>query len=413
MDNPLRERRIRAAMEREASHAVPHADLWPAIQLQLRREQAAVRKAAGLHPRPPLRQFATPSHPSLAFFNLLLASLLVVSLIILVSLPPTKAPQSSSPATTMPPTPTYAADDNTMMPMEMALRAQPLHLSQTIDGYTVALDHVYLDASTLMLSYSIVGPHTRYLSAMGDLAFAPDIKFVENYSVSTNTGNYNTFDPVNSSNNNSFSSLANLSWQLANQGTDNTTVRGIASFDPPAALSTSLNLRLNLSLTRNPAIDIHSVNPELTPNQTQYVAGPFQFNFTAPPVGYLKTISVRQQATVSAVTITLAQVMLTSGQTQLLLLYSGPAVNPHLAWQPDLTLIGPDGRALVAAGAVQANQQPNGGWIYALNAPLFTASGQWTVRIDALHGYDLGDAKANETQISGPWMFQFTIPATR
>ncbi len=374
-------------MEREASHAVPHADLWATIEQRIAVLPAApaaemTQRGGGLAARPDRLRLRLASAVAL---------LVVLALGLSMALPalrsPQPPPQGNSPAITMLPTPTYPLDDSAdLMPITMSLRAQPLHLSQTVSGYTVALDRVYLDASTMMLSYSISGPQTRYLSAMGDLGYASDT---------------------------ALSALPSQSWQVANQMADGATVRGIASFTPPAAISASLYLNLRLSLTRNPAIDIHSVSPPLTPNLAQAVAGPFEFSFNAPFVGDLKTINVGQQATANGVTITLSQALLTPGQTQLRLRYSGPAINPQLAWQPDLTLIGPGGRALAAGGAVQANQQPNGGWIYALNAPLFAESGQWTVRIDALHGYDLSNAKANDTQVSGPWTFQFTIPATR
>lgn len=387
MDNPLREQRIRAAMERDAAHAVPRADLWSAIEEQL----------ADLPATPAMEQNLPAAAPTAHHYPLRLrltsiaAAIVVLALGLSVALPallpPRPLPQGNSPAITMPLTPTYAANDGPdLMPITMSVRAQPLHLSQMVSGYSVMLNRVYLDASTLMLSYNISGPHTRYVSAMGDLGYASRA---------------------------ALSLLPSQSWQVANQVADGATVRGIASFDPPAVISTSLELRLSLSLTRNPEIDIHSVSPPLTPNLAQNVAGPFEFSFTAPFVGDLKTINIGQQAISGGVTITLEQALLTPGQTQLALRYSGAAANPRLAWRPDLSLIGPDGKPLVGDGAAQISQRADGSWVYATSAPLFEQSGQWSVRIDALDGYDRSDTKANETQLTGPWTFQFMIPATR
>src|SRR5450759_5047241 len=130
-------------MEREASHAVPHADLWATIEQRLTALPAPagadmVQRDAGKAQTQTIRlRLASAA-----------AAIIVLALALNVALPalhPLQAqPQGNSPAITMLPTPTFALDDSAdLMPITMSLRAQPLHLSQTVSGYTVAHDRVY------------------------------------------------------------------------------------------------------------------------------------------------------------------------------------------------------------------------------------------------------------------------------
>jgi hypothetical protein len=368
----------------------------------------AAVKAAGLRPRPPERRFAPRRHLSLAAARFIFAGLLVASLAVLVVLPPTPVPQSSSPATTAPPTPArLAVTGSDLMPPSLVAYAQTLGDYMTVDSYTVMLDRVYFDASILMVSYRIAGPHTRYLGAMGNLAYLSS-------NLSNNALMVDTQDSADTSSSSSRYGnmntwLPSQGWQVANQVPDGALVQGIASFDPPAAITNSLALHLDLGLIRNPAIDINSVSPQLITNQTQYVAGQFAFDFTAPRVTAQQTISVGQQVTVGGVRVTLEQVILTPAGTQLVLRYDGKNFNPKIAWQPDLTT-NPPGEQIGPHTAIEVSQRSDGAWVYSSHAALFDHPGLCTVTISALHGYDQANSSASETQITGPWTFQFTIP---
>lgn len=378
MDERVRERRIRTALDREAGHEVRRANLWPAIQRQLAVEQAG-ETAAAVRGVSSSRRFA--SRPAFASFALLLIALLAFVVILPTLLNHNSPAPPSSPAITQSASPTTALPNlaHDPMPAAMAARAQVLGLQRTVGRYTVTLLRVYLDPHTLTFSYAVSGPGTGYVSEMGTLSNDQGVK------------------------------LTGAGWQTGNQVVDGTTTYGLARFDPSPAVSSSLSLYLNMQLMRSPKIEISSVSPPLTPNLTQDVAGSFVFAFTAPLVTVQQNVTVGQQVTIAGTSVTLEQARLTPGGSQLVLRYAGPGYNPALAWQPDLSLT-PAGQQVVFDNAIEIGKQADGSWLYVSHAALYDHPGPCTVTITALHGYDTTNRTYAETQLTGPWTFQFTIP---
>jgi hypothetical protein len=292
--------------------------------------------------------------------------------------------------------------------------AERLHLSQTIDGYTVRLERAYADPNELVLVTSLAGPSNSFVaSSQLDVVDAQG----------------RTYLAITDAN-----------------ATESTTGSGasVHAFQVPPGVSGPLDLTVTVEpLKSEPLHDLSSppawfsLPTEVWPAKEPGLVGPWVFHLNLP-LRSAVFLTPNQTVTAAQVPITLRQVTITPTSIRVRLdpdlsapavadgskwtvdavIQQGSAAAHDLAWTPagpDWTgqPVGPELRAILERGedgsvfvrqTAGGTDQPSGHWrliIRRLTGAANCVSGSpW------LPCEDPGAT----TEIDGPWVFTFDVP---
>lgn len=411
---PEQRQRVKSALGKYARQRLTDTDLWPAIQAQAQNVHPISAEAAEYFTATPTpTPAARPPRLNLATMAISASVLLIIALLTYALLPAFTHPvargntaampapsgsgdstRNSAPLTgatpalfSTPVTVTEEAsnDDQNLMTAAQSNAAQPLSLTETVNGYTVTLKKVYADTNIIVVSCSIDGP------------IAPQLR--HDSVTLTAAGN-----------------AARVEGTMGTFQDKSTASKCAMQFDTPA--STGQANQINLHLT---ASLLQRVNPngDNTPPPAT-LAGPFNFDFTALVSDQVRVVNVGQTVVAGGIAFTLERLVITPGETNVIIRYTRPDPNPNLQWHPAIGIEGADwatfnspnyghNRSKVdSLGEGATSPLPDGSESYSFTANLYKYTGAWTLTVKDIYSVDVtNDA---EQHYSGPWTFQFNVP---
>lgn len=244
--------------------------------------------------------------------------------------------------------------------------AQPVHVTQQLDGFTVTVEKVYADANNVLVAYVVTLPAGGgYTSAM-------------------------LVDPVASTDQGTLGP-GGMGFGAANQGTSQA---NMLFFDASSITGTPSQLQVHLTASGLGAIadggksDAHQVN----------IPGALSFDFTvAFHPGRVAT--PHQRVTVHGQTVTLERVVVTVSETRVYL--SGIASQWAIG---TLTVDGwtSDPFQNPGGGTITSGRAANGQTFISYFDALYDKHGAWTLTVSDAH-----NAQAPQ---GGPWVFHFDVP---
>ncbi len=254
-------------------------------------------------------------------------------------------------------------------------RGVEVGLSQTVDGYTVTIDHAYADATRLALAISVVDELEREGTTQ-----------VEAFStvVTDATGEYTSGGGAVSRPDGPFAAV-NVAWK-----------------QPPELPLPAGTRQLHVVLPFIQVRDDSTPPPDAdaigwTP--WHRVAGPWTFDFEIDVDGGT-TITPAAVAEIDGVRVSVPRLIAASSVVRVEMRIDGNL--PAGDWTP-IGEVRHGGRVLrFVFGDLQAG--PDGTIAYMTDGGVDDASGEWTVTVNELVGGE-GDAR-----LPGPWVLQFSAP---
>ncbi len=408
--SPDQHARIKAALGKSARQRLADTDLWPAIEQQAQAMPLPITNPA------PLLAASTPTNQphraprfSPATAVIAIAVLMVVGLLTSALLPaftqpaPIAAPVASNSASSAAPgsllistpytitVPYQEPGDINLMSAVMAQRAQPVDISKTINGYTLTINKVYADANVIMVRCSISGANQAAVD-YDTIALSSGPSAVRNDGVMD-----------------SFSGKKGSPSECALQF-DATTLNANAS---------NINLRLSANLIAHPDISNLGANAPIPAKQT--LAGPFVFDFNVVVGSDIRIVNVGQTVEAQGIAFTMERLIITPGETRMVVRYTLPDANPSLLWNPIIAAEGANWATSYSdnypryQGSMDiksegpGSQLADGSAIYQITGNLYDKTGPWTVTVKQLHSADKTTDK--DQYLTGPWVFQFNVPA--
>ncbi len=410
---PNQHQRIKSALGKYASQRLVNNDLWPAIQQQVQTLPLPTAYHTPLYSAaPPANQPQRSPRPSLTTAAISVAVLIAIGLLTYALLPAltqpisqqrkpvVSAPAASNPNASSAPGPLMFStpytitepyrdlSDQNLMTTVMSQRAQPINLSQTINGYTLTIKKVYVDANIIVVRCSYSGPNEAEIGY-------DTITLTSGGSAAINQG-------------------------VGSTGNRKTGPRECAmDFDATSLKPITPSINLHLSANLLQWRDISSPDYRTQPKVT--LAGPFVFDFNVAVIQDSRIVNVGQTVVAHGTAFTLERLIITPGETRIAVRYIAPDSNPNLQWRPVIAAEGADWATmnsdnypryrysmdLKGDGAV--SQLPDSSTAYQITGNLYDKVGPWTVTVKELDSYDVVSGK--EQHIAGPWVFQFDVPA--
>ncbi len=315
-------------------------------------------------------------------------------------------------------------------PIEEAGLGQEVHLSQTLNGFTVTLERVYADANQVLVGFTVRGPSDQRVH-LTEITLTDDQGTV--FPGMLGAGVVNTSD------------ILGVSLPPGTQGE-------VFTFDASAVQGTPSELKLHLEMALwIPVTDQHAtptVEGEMpaqepqaqitegesttvmaTPAQTMrdaFVAGPFTFAFSVPFIPG-RTVEVSHTVEAGGVAITLQRVVVTPSETRAILCFDPPDGGGK-AWTPIAMLDAGEGQEVSGgSSSLISGTGEERCHRYGFFASLYNQRGEWTLTVPELVGMDIGglesrinrqadsaallvDAAEFQTRLAGPWVFRFRVP---
>lgn len=271
----------------------------------------------------------------------------------------------------------------------------PLHLSQTIDGYTVTLDWAYADGNRLTLAYTITGlPGVQYTNLETDSvinltlrqprAEIPGIMGMGNW-MDGKAGQPDTAPTANFTRNQFVFDLSGVPTE-----------------------GDLLDLRLELEVYGVPVIKRTQLPIERFNDMKERPGRPFVFEFSVPLSGSLRVLDTPQTAADQGITLTLESVTVSPSQVRVAVCYDSP--DPSRGWTsiPRLTAGGAD---VPGGGGVQSMKfgETRVCDKFLFNADMDDYQGGWRLEISELVGFGSGGGN-DQQRIKGAWVFEFVMP---
>ena len=296
--------------------------------------------------------------------------------------------------------------DVAMDHVEQAGLVQELNLSQTVDGVTVTLEQGYADANRVVVGLTVTGPASqRYSPLRVELIDSAGVVFPRVMGMG-------------------LSSKSELLQVELPPGTS----YHVYSFDASAGEGDPAELDLRL------AIEVEEFEPAPTPDNppaeppdskvvtvlleplpAPTIVGLFTFDFGLPFIPG-RTVEVQQTVEAAGVAVRLERVVVTPSETQAILCVELPDGGSK-EWIPIATLDVGDGQHLFGEsrrfdGSVTNESEEESCYRYSVWAPLDDQSGEWTLTVSELVGFDLVVEQPGEEQprLAGPWEFHFQVP---
>lgn len=270
----------------------------------------------------------------------------------------------------------------------------PLHLSQTIDGYTVTLEWAYADGNRLTLAYTITGlPGVQYTNLETDsvnlLLLQPraDIHGIMGMGnwMDGKAGQPDTVPTANSTRNQFVFDLSGV-----------------------PAEGDVLNLRLELGIYGVPVIKRTQLPIERFNDMMERPGRPFSFEFSVPLSGSLRVLNTPMTAADQGITLTLESVMVSPSQVRIVVCYDSPDLSRGWTSIPRLTA---NSAEVPGGGGVQSMKfgETRACDEYLYNADMYDYQGDWRLEISELVGFGSGGGD-DQQRIKGSWIFEFVVP---
>lgn len=269
----------------------------------------------------------------------------------------------------------------------------PLHLSQTVDGYTVMLDWAYADGNRLTLAYTITGlPSVQYTNLEADavnlLLLQPHVEIPGIMGMGNwMDGKAGLPDTVPTAN-----------------FTRNQFVFDLSGVPTEGDL---LNLRLELGIYGVPVIRRTQLPIERFNDMMERPGKPFIFEFSVPLSGSLRVLNTPQTAADQGITLTLESVTVSPSQVRIVVCYDSPDLNRGWTSIPRLTA---GGAEVPSGGGVQSMKfgETRACDEYLYNVDMYDYQGDWRLEISELVGF--GSGGDDQQRIQGAWVFDFIVP---
>ncbi|MBC7227444.1 MAG: DUF4179 domain-containing protein [Thermoflexales bacterium] len=294
-------------------------------------------------------------------------------------------------------------------PVEEAGLGTTLHLSQTMNGYTVTLERAYADANQILIGFTVTGAENQRIMTTGTLRDAygnliPGLAF---------TGFSGQSD------------LLGLSLppgvQAIVQAFDASALRETS---PELSLRFEVNLVAEASQPQEPEAKPPDENTDgehiiLKPMPIKSVAGPFVFQFSVP-FHSGRRVEVARTVTQRGVAITLQRVILTPPEARAILCYTVPG-EEAISWVPAATLQGAGHRLEGSFSHRMADNCYRVSFL-ADQGPLpVSRPAEWILTVSELVGFvaplspPAGEGAwpvepTEPLRLAGPWVFHFRTP---
>ena len=297
--------------------------------------------------------------------------------------------------------------------IEQSKLGQELNLSQTLNGITVTLQWVYADANRLVVGFTVNGPK--------DL---PDNHALSPARVTLTDAAGTAFPGSVGYGVTGQSDILKVSLP-SGEGAYLLTFDAAPIEGEPAELDLQLVMEVETYVVPTPVPPTPGVYEDRgsrDPVVPVATAGPFTFDFSVPFIPGC-TIEVQQTAEAAGVAVRLERVVVTPSETRAILCFVPPDGKSE-QWLPNVTLSTAGGQAYVAgpghyeeqvftmdrSAITTVNRIGEGTcYLYSVLAPLDDQSGEWTLTVTELVGFDLTQP-GEQTRLAGPWVFHFIVP---
>lgn len=304
-------------------------------------------------------------------------------------------------------------------PVEENELGTALHLSQTMNGYTVTLERAYADANQILIGFTVTGPEDRPVMASGTLR-GPDGNVVQELVGTGLSGQ---------------SELLGLSLPPGVQA-------HVLAFDasglPATVAELPLRFEVNLVWWEEPAAGgVQPQEPEGTPPAEETdvkrvvvqpmrlnsVAGPFVFDFNVP-FYQGQRVELAQTIAQRGIAMTLQRVTFTPTGARAILCYEVPGKETaSWAWLPVATLQGA-GRQLEGITSSRMGDNCYRVSFMADREPLpVRRPAEWVLTVKEIVGLmtppspSTSEGEEGQTvgpieppRLAGPWVFHFRVP---
>ncbi len=274
-----------------------------------------------------------------------------------------------------------------------------VHLSQTVDEYTVTLDWVYADGNDVLVRYSI-SPSATGSGLYAAIAPPVELRDEGGRLLPTIAGGLQTG---------------------SRQGMGPT----YAVFDAAGIKGAPASLKLRLTLHvqgRTSFADMRTRVAAATttpgsvvrPPEKGALAGPFTFEFTVPFIP-ARVAHPNESVTQQNVTVTLDELRVAPSEARATVRYAHPEKPAGLDWRPTMSLevgnrrdgMDTQGNLRIGMGA-RGGPTDDGRWYNSWPAIPSDSPEIWKVSVTELIGYD---AQLDpQVTVSGPWTFQVDLP---
>jgi hypothetical protein len=263
---------------------------------------------------------------------------------------------------------------------------KPIDASRTIEGFTVAVKHVYADANQIVIGYTITGPRGRTFNnimAWGDYDPGPGHPVARSPFLTDTRGNA-------------------LNGGLGGEqpGIQDGTVAQLLSYDGVGIGSNATEIQVRLTIGKLSAYERLGENRfrDVTVN------GPFEFDLTIP-VERGRVADLHQVVEVGGTPATLERVVTTPTGTRVSLRGVGPNAEAQLTVDGvTYKLQPPDGLALPTRWSTDSQ------WEYITGTSLQDKHGTWLLVVKPGLPVPAHVDPAGTRVTGGPWTFHFVVP---
>ena len=379
MNPATREGRLVQTLQEVAARDIPAGlNLWPAIRARL---GPAPRRATGARPA-----------AGLAWAGLATVLLLTVGL-----------------AAALTPTLNRLASALVHPPNLYPLLGPSTVLTQTIGGYTVALEPLYDRDDGQPYANAI------YISLLATVTdqYGKALTYDDVWLSDAQGGDAPELSAVDGP---AFPWLGLGSWlsdRDSGAGTPAVRYKLRLFFDATGLRQVPADLPLHLSLQLHPhVLPADAQGPPGSVQPPEPVIGRFTFDFRLPFDPLVRTAEVQQTVWQNGVPLTLERVVATRRSTLAVLRFPSPNGSPVTDWVPVTDLVvGQPGHPTTLADMSNpfvryGGWQPNGSWVGLADTYLVSSGGPWTLTVR----YLMDGTQAAWTPVNGPWTFHFTPP---